>query len=94
LAEKLERFHGENLFGLEDTGAWNVVARQTFFGPFSRDSLRFLFQLIEFAIEPVIGLFRYRVDAVVVGIVVERVDLFGKWVSKETAEPTRPGWGM
>ena len=42
LPEQLETFHPEHLFGLEDADAFDIVAWQSLFRPFSGELLRFL----------------------------------------------------
>src|SRR5438105_4318847 len=64
LPEKLEAFHAEHLFGLEDAGARDIVAWQPFLCPLSGELFRFLLQLVELAIEPIVGLLGDCVDAV------------------------------
>ena len=79
LPEQLQGFHPQDLLGLEDAGARDVVARQSLLRPIGGELLRFLFELIELAVEPVVGLLGDGVDAVSdVGVVVEGVRLFGK----------------
>src|ERR1700674_1313361 len=91
LPEQLETFHPEHLFGLEDADAFDIVAWQTFLRPFGGKLRRFLLYKGELAIEPIVGLFCYCVDAVpCFQVVVERVLLRKRIPERRVSVPELP----
>src|SRR5688500_17681380 len=103
LPEQLEAFHAEHLFGLEDPGALDIVAGQSLLRPFSGELSRVLLYVVEFAIEPVVGLSGDRVDAVPFVIVAAvRGRLRGEWIlegepvpdARESSGPSGMGSGL
>src|SRR5688500_9779448 len=88
LPEQLEAFHAEHLFGLKDPGALDIVAGQSLLRPFSGELPCVLLYLIELAIEPVVGLFGNRVDAIAFLVVAAVLKGLGReWILESEPVP-------